>query len=62
MDEGFERVCDFSRASVSKQRSWDSNQSNLILDIWFITTLLHSFTNSKCLLLFEIAKRLLVDR
>lgn len=50
-DEGLERVCDFSRASARKQRSWDSNHSNLILDIWFS---LHSF-NSKCLLLSGIA-------
>lgn len=53
-DEGLERVCDFSRASARKQRSWDSNHSNLILDTWF---LLHSFINSKCLLLSGIAKK-----
>lgn len=50
--EGLERGCDFSRASARKQRSWDSNYSNFILDIWF---LLHSFINSKCLLLSGIA-------
>lgn len=59
--EGLERGFDFSRASARKQRSWDSNHSNFILDIWF---LLHSFINSKCLLLSGIAlkkkKRLLL--
>ena len=50
--EGLERGCDFSRASARKQRSWDSNHSNFILNIWF---LLHSFINSKCLLLSGIA-------
>lgn len=53
-DEGLERVCDFSRASARKQRSWDSNHGNLILDIWFLA---HSFINSKCLLLSGIAKK-----
>lgn len=56
-DEGLERVCDFSRASARKQRSWDSNHSNLILDIWFFA---HNFINSKCLLLSGIAKIIII--